>query len=58
MMIWWMMILKVGYWPLASGYWSLAASLWVCQQQEASSQRQIDEKAITALEIQIISEQS
>jgi hypothetical protein len=53
-----MMILKVGYWPLASGYWSLAASLWVCQQQEASSQRQIDEKAITALEIQIISEQS
>ena len=58
MVTWLMRVLKIGYWPLASGYWSLAASLWVCQQQEASSQRQVDEKAITALEIQILSEQS
>jgi hypothetical protein len=28
-----MMILKTGYWPLASGCWSLAARLWICQQQ-------------------------
>ena len=53
-----MMILKTGYWPLASGDWSLAASLWVCQQQEASSQRQVGEKPIAASEIQILSEQS